>query len=37
MHSLVQHIAEYPPTARFFINAWTWGYEVGNFHIMRLF
>lgn len=27
-NTLVQHMAEYPSSTRFFINAWTWGYEV---------
>lgn len=28
VHSLVRFIAEYPPRTKFFLNAWTWGYEV---------
>ncbi|ORY88214.1 hypothetical protein BCR35DRAFT_312978 [Leucosporidium creatinivorum] len=27
VHSLVHFISQFPPQTRFFLNAWTWGYE----------
>jgi hypothetical protein len=36
VRSLVKHMAEYPPETKFFLNSWTWGYEVRTCTFSRL-